>query len=275
MVEKHYEITSDKINKDIKIGLFADIHYSKIFKINRFNLIKKNLLINKPDYICIPGDLIDMKNIFDNTYKLNEYLNFFKDISNIAPVYISLGNHDFIRPRNDKLNNYKDWFNKLDNINNVKVLYNSIIEINNIRFIGFNPSLYYYYKNKKEDENILIEEFNKFHSPICILNEKVINNVQSLKNVRLILTGHMHNGIVPYPIDKLIKNNIGLVSPQKTLFPDNARGIKEIVTSGNKVSMVITGGITKIQESAPKILHFGDYLFSPQIDYIKVKSLKK
>ena len=286
MIEKKYIINSDKIDKDIKICLFADIHYSKIFKIKKFDLIKKSLINNKPDYICIPGDLLDLKNIYDDKNKLDIFLSFFKDISLIAPVYISLGNHDLNKSKGEF---YKKWLNELDKIDNINILYNSFIEVNNIRFIGFNPSLKYYFDKKKnrkdENELVFIKEFNDnmtnynndklnillCHSPVCIFNTNVIDYVKSIKNMKLIVCGHMHNGLVFRFIDKIIKNNVGLIAPNKTLFPNNARGIKEVNIDGNDISMVITGGITKIQESAPKILRFGDYLFSPQIDYIVIK----
>ena len=288
--ESSYVITSNKINPDIKIGVFSDLHLSRIFRKKKLDLIRENLKINNPDYICILGDIIDMTNIFDTDKNLDEALIFFNDIGKIAPVYISLGNHDFSRLENGKwrFDYNEEWFKRLDNIDNIILLDNAIVENDEIRFIGFTSSLQYYFNSKEEDENMLIEEFNKnipeikndklnillCHSPMCILNDNVINNIQSLKNIRLILAGHMHNGMVPYSLNRFIKNNIGLIAPQKTLFPDNARGIKEVNIDGNDISMVISGGITKIQESAPKILHFVDNFYSPQIDYIEVKTKK-
>lgn len=292
MITQHYTISSDKISCVLNIGVFADIHYSNIFKKKRFKLIYDNLYVNKPDCICIPGDIIDMTNILDKKENQNEFLYFFESIAQIAPVFVSLGSHDFSRFENGRcfLSYNEEWFKKLNALKNVTLLHNSILESNEIRFIGYTPTYNYYYNVKKrEDEDILIEDFNKkmpridndklnillCHSPICILNNNVINNIESLKNIRLILTGHMHNGMIPGSINKISSGNRGIIYPNKKPLPKYARGIKEINVDGNDIAMDITGGITKIQESAPKILHFVDNLYDSQMDYIKVKSLKK
>ena len=57
MIQNNYYKVNNKLNK--KIALFADIHYSDIFNLKVFDKIIVNLKDNKPDFICIPGDLID------------------------------------------------------------------------------------------------------------------------------------------------------------------------------------------------------------------------
>ncbi len=96
-----------------------------------------------------------------------------------------------------------------------------------------------------------------------------------MKLINLILAGHIHNGMLPNFISKMLPNNIGLIAPNKSLFPDNARGIVTKQIDDHEIVMIINGGVTKIQETAPKILHFADNLYNPQIDYIKIKEAKK
>jgi len=62
MIENHYNL-SNKYNKTI--ALFADIHYSKKYPLKNLKKIIENIKFNKPDYICIPGDIIDDWKIID------------------------------------------------------------------------------------------------------------------------------------------------------------------------------------------------------------------
>lgn len=291
MITKYNTITTNKTNTDLKIGLFSDIHYSNIFEKEKFELIYNNLKENKPDYICIPGDIIDMTNILDKKENQNEYLDFFKKIQNIAPIIIALGNHDFVRiEKKKRKKEYNlEWYKKLNNLDNVTILHNNILEEKEIRFIGYTlPYDYYYTKTPYESKEILIKNFNekmppidnkKFnillcHSPIHIIDDKVIKNIKSLKNIRLILSGHMHNGMIPKTIDKIFGGTFGLIYPSRKLFPKYARNMVEKKIEENIISMIITGGITKVQESAPQKLHFINKLYQPQINYIIIKTTK-
>ena len=83
MIENHYNL-SNKYNKTI--ALFADIHYSKKYPLKNLKKIIENIKFNKPDYICIPGDIIDDATIIEE--KEIEYLiNFIKELSKISKVY--------------------------------------------------------------------------------------------------------------------------------------------------------------------------------------------
>lgn len=61
----------------------------------------------------------------------------------------------------------------------------------------------------------------------------------------LILSGHMHNGLVFPFMEKVFPKNRGVISPLRNIFPDNARGIKNIKYNEKNIKLVITGGVTK------------------------------
>lgn len=286
------EIVSDKIDKDVSLSLAADFHLSHISNDDKFELIKENIYENQSDYVCIPGDYIDMSNILDEKKYYDKSLLYLESLGKVSKVFLTLGSHDFTRVINGvgSFDWNKNWMQDIQSLENVVLLHNQIFCDNQIRFIGYTPT-YNYYMNetKEEDEEILIEDYNQnmpkidenklnillCHSPICILNDNVLEKVEDIKMMDLILTAHMHNGMIPYPISELIPNNIGLIAPNKSLFPDNARGRKTKKYDHHNIHMIITGGVTKLQETAPKILQFGDKLYNPQIDTIKIKSLRK
>lgn len=288
LIVKEYDIYNKKILDDIKICLVADFHLSHISSDKKVKLVINDIKEKRPDYICICGDYIDCTNMLDDKSIYDKSILYLKELSNIAKVIFTLGNHDItkmLKRRKHKFDINKRWIHDISNIPNVIFLYNEIYQEKGIRFIGYVlPHKYYYYK-KRENEDILIESYKKYisnassdklnillcHSPMRIFNDNVFNNIPSLKNMDIILSGHMHNGMLFNYMDKIWKGNIGLIGPHKKLFPSVSRGIKTKTIDGKKINLIVTGGVTKVQELAPKIIRFADRLYNPQIDYINIK----
>ena len=273
--ETRIKIHSDKITNDIKLLVMSDIHYSGIKDIKKLEYVYEKTKNYDIDYICIPGDLIDVPN--------NEYgylVKWLTKLGSICPVILSLGNHD-IRKKEKEYQSYYDTnlWDKVSNIDNVFLLNNNCKSYKDIYFYGFTQSFNYYYEYKNENKDLMIKEIkehkvcdkipNKFsvllmHSPICI-DDKSINS--ELDKYDLVLCGHMHNGVVPPILDELFDNNIGLVAPNKKIFPKNARGI----IKGKNIK-VISSGITKISNSAGKLLKWLNIFFPMGINYIEISN---
>ena len=107
------------------------------------------------------------------------------------------------------------------------------------------------------------------HSPILMSDPDILDLV---KEYDFIFSGHMHNGVVPPILDSLIKNNRGLVAPNKSLFPDNARGVKAMYVNDKPIRMIVTGGITKLAESSGFLSKFNDIVYPISIDDITINS---
>jgi predicted MPP superfamily phosphohydrolase len=269
-------LSSKKLKKDITFIHIGDIHYNETTSTKKLEYIKYAIEDAHPDYIFITGDLLDRPKITKNKEKIKLLVSWLNSLGNIAKVFISLGNHDIILEEDYK------FFNKLNDINNIYVLNNQSYEDKNIFISGFTlPTNYYYNIEKHEDENALLETLqNNFnlvtnlpkkkykvaliHSPILLSEKKV---VEKLKEYDLILSGHMHNGLIPRILDKIIKNNYGLISPDKRFFAKNTRG--KIKTK--YYTIIITGGITKLSTSSTKILSKLNGLYPISINKITVK----
>lgn len=269
-------LSSKKLKKDITFIHIGDIHYNETTSTKKLEYIKYAIEDAHPDYIFITGDLLDRPKITKNKEKIKLLVSWLNSLGNIAKVFISLGNHDIILEEDYK------FFNKLNDINNIYVLNNQSYEDKNIFISGFTlPTNYYYNIEKHEDENALLEtlqnDFNLvtnlpkkkykvalIHSPILLSEKKV---VEKLKEYDLILSGHMHNGLIPRILDKIIKNNYGLISPDKRFFAKNTRG--KIKTK--YYTIIITGGITKLSTSSTKILSKLNGLYPISINKITVK----
>ncbi len=272
-------LSSKKLKKDITFIHIGDIHYNETTSTKKLEYIKYAIEDAHPDYIFITGDLLDRPKITKNKEKIKLLVSWLNSLGNIAKVFISLGNHDIILEEDYK------FFNKLNDINNIYVLNNQSYEDENVFISGFTlPTNYYYNIEKHEDENALLETLqNNFnlvtnlpkkkykvaliHSPILLSEKKVI---EKLKEYDLILSGHMHNGLIPRILDKIIKNNYGLISPDKRFFAKNTRG--KIKTE--YYTIIITGGITKLSPSSTKILSKLNGLYPISINKITVKGEK-
>ncbi len=272
-------LSSKKLKKDITFIHIGDIHYNETTSAKKLEYIKYAIEDAHPDYIFITGDLLDKPKITKNKEKIKLLVSWLNSLGNIAKVFISLGNHDIILEEDYK------FFNKLNDINNIYVLNNQSYEDENVFISGFTlPTNYYYNIEKHEDEDALLETLqNNFnlvtnlpkkkykvaliHSPILLSEKKV---VEKSKEYDLVLSGHMHNGLIPRILDKIIKNNYGLISPDKRLFAKNTRG--KIKTK--YYTIIITGGITKLSPSSTKILSKLNGLYPISINKITVKGEK-
>lgn len=271
--ETRISIHSDKISKNIKLLVFSDIHFSGNHDIKKLERIYEKIKTYDMDYICIPGDIIDVPNI-----KCDYMVKWFSKISKLCPVILSLGNHD-IRIKKQEYKNYFDnkFWDEIKKIENVFFLNNNCKSFKDIYFYGYTQSFNYYYEYKNENKSLMQKEMkeygvcenipNKFsvllmHSPICISDKKISSE---LNNYDLVLSGHMHNGVVPPILDEIFNNNVGLIAPNKRLFPKFARGIIK-----NKNVIVISSGITKISNSAGKALKWLNIFFPIGINYIEI-----
>lgn len=283
---KKYELTNNKINKKTRIILMSDIHISNIFNTKKLDKILKEIEKLKPNYVCIPGDLIDGTNVLNNKDNKLITINFLKRLGILSKVIISLGNHDVLKLIKQKNKKWEDernqsFLNEIKKIKNIYLLDDSIYTEKNISFIGVTLS-YKYYKESDEDEKLFINELNSkilkldtnkynvllCHSPVNILKKETLEKVNLLKNIDLILSGHMHNGMVHPIMEKIWKGNNGIITPNKKLYP-KAKNTRGIIKKEEK-TLIISGGISKLSFSSPKILHFFDEFYPMNMEIIDI-----
>lgn len=283
-IELHEDIVySSKAIKDITLIHIGDIHFNKLTKDKKLQQIKEEIHKNNPDYVVITGDIIDNPSIIKDKIKIKKLLLFLTDISDFTKVIISLGNHDIY-----KLEDHK-FFKNLNELKNIYVLDNDSYIDETIYISGITlPSNYYYNMMKEESKEILIEHLKKhkklitnlpvfipkvslIHSPIKLPDKEVLT---ILKDYDLLLSGHTHAGMVPKILDKFIKKNHGIIAPNKKLFPEIARGKIERLIGNKKMTIIITGGITKLSEHSSKILNKLNFIYNIDINKIIITSKK-
>ena len=281
----HNEIfTTTKNINDIKIALLSDIHYYSEYNEKTFEKLIKQINNNKPDYICIAGDILDNTSYIN----LKPIIHFLKELSKITTTIITLGNHDI------KKGSLKHWEHSENNIfikeikriDNLYLLEDEIYidKDNNIAFYGFNLS-YNYYEVQNEDYNVFTDEVKKlkgqfntntynitiFHSPINIYDFINNNKNHNLSKSDLILSGHMHNGCLPftftYIINKVFKSNRSIISPTRKIFPKISQGKVSNIRDG-----YIHEGITKFSKST-RMFHLLDCIYPKKVEFITIKKV--
>lgn len=265
--------------KDFKIGLLSDIHYYPEFNQKIFDRIINQMKTNKPDYIAITGDILDSS----NTKDLKKLETFFTNLASIAKTFVVLGNHDQKAGHMHHWSNYKneELEKMLNRIENLHYLKDNQVTINNITFYGFNLSHYHYevvdetYESFCKEIKTLNPKLSDttynvvlFHSPINIYKYIKEHKEHNLSKSDLILSGHMHNGCLPFiishPLNKLFKTSRGLISPARTLFPKYAQG-RIYERDG-----YVYEGLTKLSHST-RFFHKFDILFRKNVEFLTIK----
>ncbi len=278
-------VYSEKLLEDRKILLISDIHKQKGKSENHLKLIKSQLVENfhNIDFVVIPGDVVNDANDLQDKSFNRELAKELEQFLSGKKTIISLGNHDQMH-----LNNSKKWepasneliYEALDNVPNIKLLRNGeLIVDGDMSFSSFSPNVRYYTERKENiedykkefyefyNENLFNEEtYNVFltHEPQSIIKLSRLNKSCIQNNTDLVVSGHMHNGLLPNIMQPFFKNR-GLLSPQLELFPEFAQGTYKVA----KTDFIINGAVNTRVET-PLI----NSLYSYNATLIDIKSQK-
>lgn len=238
-----YKIKSDKIINDVNVVMISDVHddHCKI----QTEIIQEIENI-QPDLIFCVGDMIDEHSKSDE-----DILNFLASLTEIAPVYLSLGNHDlaFYQGHLEDLDKYKEI--------GVHVLDKSYEDIevngNRIRIGGLydyafsnwtgdikqadmkNNATYQFLSDATNTDRFL---FMLAHRPDSFIFAKARK-----WDIDLVLSGHLHGGQVILPFIG------GLFAPEQGWFPKVDFGHYQM---GN-IEMIVTRGISSGGERFPRL----------------------
>ena len=234
-----YTISNKKIPEEFngfKIVQLSDFH-SEGYRDTTERLIDKVKNIN-PDIIVMTGDMVswDMEDI-------EEVKILIKSLSEVYPIYYIDGNHEHLAEilRPGKYVAFIEFMKELG----VTTIKNDYIEIykgdKSINLYGINLPLdgaTGLYVNKFQLEKNYVEKTlpevdnDKFN--ILLAHTPTFIKQYSQWGADLVLCGHMHGGIVRIPF-----TNIGLLSPERTIFPKYAAGKFKV----NGSIMIVNRGI--------------------------------
>lgn len=214
-----YTISNKKISKefnDFKIVQLSDFHSSG-YKDTTEIIISKVKEI-KPDIIVMTGDMVNWRT--KDTDELKKLLN---SLADLCPMYYVTGNHEQLSEGliTGKYQNILDLLDEL----NITFLRNEYVEIERngeiINLYGMDiplDSKTAKYPSNWQLENDYVErnlpqiDSSKFN--ILLSHNPVYLKQYSKWGADLVLSGHMHGGIIRIPII-----GVGILSAEKSLFP--------------------------------------------------------
>ena len=240
-------IYTDKISTKKKILIYSDLHLG-FKKGNDFREIAKIQELRPENFDCIllPGDIIHHFGVFLDSEKLKSVLKTLKLLTGETPTYYILGNHDQY-----KRFHFEDWeatnadrfCQELYGLGNFLQLEDGVLyKDGEIELKGLNISASYSLLGH-EREQAFLEEYNQVvhegnfskqcfsifmvHDPKSIYRLSKKNGHVLEANTDLVLSGHMHDGLVPRCFQSILKGR-GLLSPDYTILPRYAYGVREV-----------------------------------------------
>lgn len=238
---KRYDVTSGKIPEafhETKIIFLSDLHNTEYGRENERLL--EAIKSENPDYIFIGGDMLVAK----AGVSFLPALSFVKKLAENYPVYYANGNHEYrlkIYPEQYGENVYDDYVNALKKAG-VIYLCNESANIQRqkqeILVSGLEIDAMYYHRLKRiKMSEIYLPSLLGLRKDerFCILlaHNPVYFPQYAKWGADLVLSGHVHGGIVRIPFLG------GVISPQLTLFPKYDAGV---FSEGNS-RMILSPGL--------------------------------
>ena len=201
MLITKYDISSDKLQRDHTLIMLSDLHNKPYKK------ILKQVKAENPECILIAGDLVDRHR---RTWR--RVIPFLKSCTEIAPTFMSLGNHEVKFPKisTDQIR-----------ATGVILLDNEFTSFDELTIGGQRPI----YLEKPEDMLAWLHEFEAQQGFKLLLSHHPEYYEKYLKgrSIDLILSGHAHGG--QFIINTKRHGKVGVFAPGQGLFAHYVHGM--------------------------------------------------
>ncbi len=225
-----YNITSNKISKNLKVALVADVHGE------REELVLEALIQEKPEIIAVCGDLVSRKKV-----KSKKALDFLKASSDIAKTYYIFGNHERILK-----------YPTVKEIEDTGAVFldNNYVTFEDIYIGGITSPKEISGRGKTPPPNSLwLEDFEKNKGYKILLSHHPEHYPDYIRkyDIDLVLSGHAHGGHWRF-------FGQGMFAPGQGIFPKYTSGIYD-----NR--LVVSRGIADGSTRIPRINNKWELVF--------------
>lgn len=208
-----------------KIVQISDLH-GKYFS-NKNKGLSNKIKSLSPDILFCTGDMMS-----SNKYDGEAFIDFLDEFNNHCPVYMCLGNHEQIASMITGEDYYSNYIQKIKD-RGVIILDNERTTLkkndDSISISGLTLALYRYSRRDTDyyDEDLFLTKADintSIGEPepgfnILLAHNPVYFNEYSSWGADLVLSGHVHGGIIQVPFKG------GLLSPEHVFFPKYDAGL--------------------------------------------------
>lgn len=242
----HHSIASLEVSDAINIVLLSDLHESGFGKDNT-RLIQK-VREQSPDLIFTVGDMVN-----GDTEDFSYLAPLYDSLSEIAPTYSSLGNHELSNPHIEEIRELLSTHsNFLDNQYTEINVNGTDIRLGGL--MGYHPA--------NEEIKAFVADFadtDKFTLLLSHCPEYYTWGVDEVK-IDLMVSGHTHGGQVILPFIG------GVYAPEQGYFPEFDYG----VFYEENATLVITRGLGSSKQPVPRFNNPPEIIsltLSPEVSY--------
>ncbi len=232
-----YTVRSEKVEGGFRVVFLTDLHGREFGKDNR-RLLEK-IAAEEPDLVALVGDIFNHGAGDD---EIDRMCGFIRRVSEIAPVYFGLGNHEA-----ERIATYDgDLLQRIRQSGAVVLDAEYLdVEVNGtpVRIGGYMG--YYRTPHLNTSDPAMMDAYNRFFDDFentdrfkLLLNHIPTNwvdwNGTDRYPVDLVLSGHYHGGLIRIPVLEQ-----GLVAPYVGLFPPYTKGM----FTGSQATCILTTGL--------------------------------
>lgn len=257
----HYSIESDILSSNNKFVVLSDLHD------HEFGIENEGLVLAiqdiAPDCIFMVGDFIN-----EGSQDASVLLNLVEKLSDIAPVYFSLGNHEIAymnRTGEDLITKINDAGAKVLDLEYEEIeVGEEWIRIGGMYDYAF--ALDGYNSTNPETMDVDVYNFltdfqNTDYFKIMMAHRPdsfVLGEASKTWKINLVISGHAHGGQVVLPFVG------GLWAPEQGWFPQYVHGLYQ----KDKINLFITSGLGSHSETIPRFNN------PPEIAVIVIKNAR-
>ena len=222
-VVSDYTLQSSKLPRDLKIALLTDLHNKDYGDANE-PLIRA-IDAFSPDVVCFAGDMVTSG--WDVSFDYAKTLRFMEKLSKKYPVYYGLGNHEqYFNEDRERFPTQFDDLKKAVSAMGIRFLDNDHAVLEEFHTVIYGLNLSYDYYRKVKTKHLKPGLVPKLLGPVDPDRFSILlaHNPEHFHdyadwNVDLVLSGHVHGGVVRLPLIG------GVVSPGIKFFPKYDQGL--------------------------------------------------
>lgn len=233
MKTETYVVENKKLQSDQTLAVISDLHLKDKVDLYYYACMLGAIEGIRPDYIALVGDYfhgLTGKYSFEDPESREHLKLYLHSLREIAPVVMSLGNHD-VQRKHDKEKREK-YFKSLEE-RDIYPLDNESAVLGDFNFMGYMPPKRAYpsdrirrHKEKRIVEDMDTVDFNikkdkmnilLSHLPNIILDEYIAQRMPELFKYDLILSGHHHGGSLTELQEEKLRNLIDELECKKSL----------------------------------------------------------